>query len=287
MHYIMLAATAMVLAVDFALNKLYQRKNGVSPAAGLRFNALLGLFTAVLYFAVNGFNTEFTVYSFVMAGVLNLFVTVYNIIGFRILKSGTMALYTLFLMSGGMVLPYIFGIFALNEPLSLLRTAALILILIGVILSNSGNKQINTKDFLLCVAVFFLNGLVSIVMKLHQTDTGFETVGETEFLILGGIFRFLFSGLVYLFIPKDSDSSVKSKSALFYIAIVSAGLGGLSCLLQLIAASNLPATVLYPFVTGGTIVLSTITGILVFREKVSKKLIASVILCFAGTVMFL
>ncbi|GEM_PF-6484974 len=80
-----------------------------------------------------------------MAVLLNDLVMCYNIIGFRLLKSGTMAMHTLFLMSGGMVLPYVFGLLFLNEPFSLFRTAALILILAGVVLSNDDNEKVNPK----------------------------------------------------------------------------------------------------------------------------------------------
>ena len=136
MQYLMLVVAATLLAVDFSLNKIYQKLKGTSPAAGFGFNSLLG---------INGFKTDFSVYSFIMAVLLNDLVMCYNIIGFRLLKSGTMAMHTLFLMSGGMVLPYVFGLLFLNEPFSLFRTAALILILAGVVLSNDDNEKVNPK----------------------------------------------------------------------------------------------------------------------------------------------
>jgi multidrug transporter EmrE-like cation transporter len=58
-------------------------------------------------------------------------------------------------------------------------------------------------------------------------------------------------------------------------------------LLQLFGAASLPATVLYPFVTGGSIVLSSLAGIIFFKDKLSKNVIASIILCFLGTILFL
>ena len=58
-------------------------------------------------------------------------------------------------------------------------------------------------------------------------------------------------------------------------------------MLQLLGEKTLPATVLYPFITGGSIVFSSLAGVIFFKEKLSAKLIISVMLCFAGTVMFL
>ena len=50
----MTVLAVMLLAGDFAVNKLYQKKYGTDIEAGLKFNALLGLFTAAIFFAGSG-----------------------------------------------------------------------------------------------------------------------------------------------------------------------------------------------------------------------------------------
>lgn len=289
MYYLMLTGAAMLLGADFALNKIYQRIYGTAPKAAFFFNSLLGIITAVVFFCINGFKLEFTVYSFVMAGLMSALVMSYNIIGFRLLKSGTMAMYTLFLMTGGMVLPYIWGLLFLNEDFSLLRTVGLIVILAGVVLSNFSGERVNIKQIVMCVAVFVLNGFVSIVSKMHQSQTTFDSVNAAEFIILGGIFKFLLAGILFLvFKNKDSlESGDNSLKKAVIIITSSAFIGGVSYMLQLLGAKTLPATVLYPFITGGSIVFSSLAGVILFKEKLSAKLIISVILCFAGTLMFL
>ena len=289
MYYLMLTGSAMLLGADFALNKIYQKFYGTAPKAAFFFNSLLGLITAVIFFCINGFKLEFTVYSFVMAGLMGLFIMSYNVIGFRLLKSGTVAAYTLFLMTGGMVLPYIWGLLFLNESFSVLRTVGLIVILAGVVLSNFGGERVNMKQIAMCVAVFVFNGCVSIVSIMHQSQTTFNSVNAAEFIILGGIFRFLLAGTLFLvFKKKDSSESGDNslKKAIIIIAS-SAATGGAAYMLQLLGAKTLPATVLYPFITGGSIVFSALAGVTLFKEKLSAKLIISVILCFAGTLMFL
>lgn len=289
MYYLMLTGAAMLLGADFALNKIYQRIYGTAPKAAFFFNSLLGIITAVIFFCINGFKLEFTVYSFVMAGLMSALVMSYNIIGFRLLKSGTMAMYTLFLMTGGMVLPYIWGLLFLNESFSVLRTVGLIVILAGVVLSNFSGERVNIKQIVMCVAVFVLNGFVSIVSKMHQSQTIFDSVNAAEFIILGGIFKFLLAGILFLVFKKkdNSESGDNSLKKAVIIITSSAFIGGVSYMLQLLGAKTLPATVLYPFITGGSIVFSALVGVILFKEKISAKLIISVILCFAGTLMFL
>lgn len=289
MNYFMLVFAALLLGIDFALNKIYQGIYGTAPKAAFFFNALLGLATAVIFFFVNGLRLHFSVYSFLMAGLMSFLVMSYNIIGFRLLKAGTMAMYTLFLMTGGMVLPYIWGLLFLDEPFSVLRTAALLLILSGVILSNFGGERVRLKQIAMCAAVFVINGCTSIVSKMHQSQTRYESVGTVDFVILGGIFKFLLAGILFLAAKKEDKAESGKLHLMKAILIISASaaVGGVSYIFQLLGAKSLPATVLYPFITGGTIVFSSLTGVLAFKEKLSPKLILSVVLCFAGTVMFL
>lgn len=289
MDYIMLVLSAILLSVDFALNKVYQKIKGTSPNAGFGFNCLLGLFTAILFFIINGFKISFSLYSFVMAILVNAFIMNYNIIGFKLLRSGTMASYTLFLMSGGMTVPYIFGLLFLDEAFSILRTAALILILLGIALTSVGDLKVNSKQTLLCIAVFFINGFVSVFSKLHQIELNFDTINIYEFVAIGGIFKFILAGILYLLSRKGVNKKTQPKSYFIPLSIIflSAIASGISYLMMLLGAVNLPASVLYPFVTGGTIVLSTLMGVVAFKESLSKKLILSVILCIIGTIMFL
>ena len=222
-----------------------------------------------------------------MAAAFNVSVMSYNLIGFRLLKSGTMALYTLFLMTGGMVLPYIWGILFLDEPFSVLRTVGLIFIITGVIVSNFESKKADKKQILMCIAVFVINGISSIISKEHQTELNYICVSPTEFVILGGLFKFVFAGVLRLF-AKDTEKQQKKSAVPALLAIgASAAVSGVSYFMQLLGASQLPATVLYPFITGGTIVFSAIAGIVVFKEKVSAKVLLSIALCFIGTLMFL
>ena len=55
--------------------------------------------------------------------------------------------------------------------------------------------------------------------------------------------------------------------------LLSAAIGGMSYIIQLYGAKSLPATVLYPFITGGRIVFSALTGAAVFKEKLSGRVI--------------
>ncbi len=291
MQYFMLISAAFLLATDFAMNSIYRKLRGASPEASLFFNMISGAVTSVIFFAVNGFKLSFSLYSALAAILMSAAVMSYNMIGFRILKQASMSVYSLFLMTGGMVLPYIWGVLFLDEPLSIVKTIGLVIIISGVFLSNYSSKKTNIKLICMCLAVFLLNGFVSIISKMHQIETAHRCVSALEFIILGGIFKFLIAGALFMVLKNRSrqdsqrnENSGPSKALLVIVA--SALIGGCSYFFQLYGAKSLPATVLYPFITGGSIFFSALIDILLFRARISRRLCISVMLCFTGTVMF-
>ena len=154
MGYIMLTLSALLLAFDFSLNKVYQQQRGTKAEATLLFNAVLGLLTAVIFLAVNRFQLSFSAFSVIMAMIMSMLVMSYNIIGFRLLKRGSMPIYTMFLMIGGMVLPYVFGLIFLHEQFSVIRTTALVFIILGISLSGSGGIKANNIMAVYCGICF-------------------------------------------------------------------------------------------------------------------------------------
>ena len=286
--YIYIVLADILLAFQFVFQKQYQKMKGESVISALTFNALIGLITAIIFFAICGFKPEISVFSAIMAFVMTVLVLGYTFISFYILKAGNMALYTLFLMTGGMTLPYIWGVAFLDEPFTLMRSIGLLLIVAAVILSNIGVRRPPKLQLLLCFAVFLLNGFVSITSKVHQVSTVFEAVDSNSFVFLGAIIKCLICIPVIFIIKRRGRAEDYKADVKMLLPVVAAALfSGVSCLLQLIGAKNVPATVLYPLITGGTIVFSSLAGMLVFKEKPSKAQWYGIVLCVIGSCLFL
>lgn len=292
----MLILADVLCASSFGLQKAFQKNNGTSVLAGLYFTMMSSFFRMFALFVMSGFKLSFTPFSFIMALIQTSLVTIYTLISFKILKTGTLALYTLFLMTGGMVVPYIWGLLFLNEGFSYLRTFALVIIIIAVALSNVGGEKTNFKQLMLCSAVFIINGFVSVSLKMHQVNTRFDKLSSAEFSLLGNIITLITTALMFYILSKKDTSNiakkiknkpVKSKISMYMLFTVLAIAGAISSILQLKGAVDIPATVLYPVITGGTIVFSSIIGIIFFKDKLNLRMILSIVLCFIGTLMFL
>ena len=83
-------------------------------------------------------------------------------------------------------------------------------------------------------------------------------------------------------LQKEYDFSV-SRKALLYAGLYSV-LNSVGNLLLLIALLNLPASVQYPVVTGGVIIVSTLI-VIIRKEKITKKEILAAGVAFIATVL--
>lgn len=284
-EFFMLVFSAILLALSFAVNKSYQKTAGSSMEIGLIFNILTGLFTALVFYIIGGFRLQLTVYSVLMASAQSILCVAYTIIGFQIMSKGKIALYTVFLMTGGMVVPFIWGLLFLNEPFTPLRTMGLIVIAISVIATNADSQKLNVRQIVMCCAVFLLNGFVSVISKEHQIHA--NAVSSLDFVILSSLTKLILCAAALLFVKRTPERKKSLTIKLIPLILVSALLSGGSYLLQLTAAVHLPASVLYPTVTGGSILFTAAAGRLFYKEKLTPKLLCGVILCFLGTCMFL
>lgn len=286
-YVIMIFLAAVGYAVNFALTKVYQLNQGNTPEIGIVFNSLVGIVGFLIYFAICGFKIEITVFSLIIAVLLTLFVGIYTIIGFKIMSIGSMAVYTVFLMLGGMTLPYFYGIIFLGESVTLTKVIALLLMITAIVLQNdkSDDKQ-KLFFYLLCIFVFILNGLTSIASKIHQIDLGFKTVSENEFIVLKNLIRALMFGGMLPFFKNGNGKILSIKPKMYVVIVLSGVVSSTAYLLQIICASHIPATMQFPVMTGGTIMFTAILGLVLFGEKINKRQVTGLIICLVATILF-
>jgi drug/metabolite transporter (DMT)-like permease len=129
-----------------------------------------------------------------------------------------------------------------------------------------------------------------VVAKAHSISEG--AVNEESFTVLYcGINALLSLVLLAVTSIKNAkEKTVQIRAALSPRPILIMALLGAAAyggnFLQLMAAGNVPASVQFPLVSGGVIVLSALVSAFIFRERVSKKEWISVAGAFASTFLF-
>lgn len=286
-YYVLIFLAALGCALNFAITKVYQLRHGNNLEVGMTFNCLVGFVGFIIYLAVCGFKIDITLFSAIMAILITLFLGAYTIIGFKVMTLGSIAVYTVFLMLGGMILPYFYGLLFLDEELTLIKVIALVMMAIAIIMQNDGEKKKGKILFyILCVSVFILNGFTSIVSKAHQIYPQFDTVSSNGFVLLTNLTRFLLFGAAIPFVRKKENKAPVMSIISSGLIIGSALLSGVAYFFQLACASFLPATVQFPVMSGATIVFSALLGLICFKEKISKRQWLCLILCIISAVIF-
>lgn len=221
----------------------------------------------------------------------------YAVLGVFSAKYGKVSIFTMFLMIGGMFLPYLFGIIFLNEAVSVFKIIGMV-ILIAALVTNSifeakkTQNEIKVKPifWILCIVAFILNGASSIIVKIHQTsENALSTFG---FMTLSSFFTALIIGVtfvIYYFGPfkKEQPETKKSPWILILFSLCFALLSGASSMCVVECAKTMPAVLEYPFQTGGTTILTAILAWIFFKEKQDKKSIVCLLAILAGTIFFI
>ena len=289
--YFMIILAVVLLALGFVMQKIYQKRTDDTTEGGVDFSIISGLFSIVILILTNGFSVSFTWYSVINAVLKSACCLAYTIIGFRIMKESSVAIYMLFLMSGGMLVPSVWGWIFLKEAPKPMHIIGLAVILVSIIINNIGKEKLSAGLLLKCCAVFILNGFVSIFSKLHQINTTYEMVSTVEYAMLSVIASLVMSLLLkgILSLKKSGATRQKLEFKLLPIIIVFTYsiLGTASSILQLEGAKNLPASMLYPMITGGSVALMGVFALIFFKEKLSARGWISVAFCCAGTCLFI
>ena len=294
MDYLLLFVATFCVGGQFALTKLYQTKLGTAIIPSLLFSLFSGLFSIVYFAVICGFNIEFNWFSFLMAGGRVLSIVLFTVLGFKMMSIGRVALYTMFIMLGGMVVTFFYGLIFLGEQLSVLKAVGIVLLLASLVIpeikKKDGEKKNSKLFFLLGVLVFFANGAVGIFSKVHQISE--YALPTEQFSFWSSVINAVAVAIMVLVVAllqKDKKVLVKEiKNAMpkWWIIVLFVLISQSGELFQLIAAKTLDATILFPIVSGGTMVVSAVFGFLFFKEKPDKLLVISLVVSLIATVLF-
>lgn len=277
MYYGIITISVIMFGIQFLFNNKYQEEAGNDTAATFIFTFYSSLVGLVCLLAINKFQIDATPFTLIMGLASSLNILAYNYCSLKAFEHINLSLYSLFAMLGGMVLPFIVGIAFYGEPLTIGNSICLVLITIALLITVGKGDKHKKIATLYYAGVFVLNGMAGVISKIYASSD-FEKCNEAVYSIWAAFFGALTAGIVLLVMRKKLPKT--SKKAYLYTA----GYGAINKLanyLLLIALAVLPASVQYPFVTGGVMIVSTAIS-LITGQKPSKKELIAVALSFIG-----
>ena len=220
MYYAMLIGASFLFGSQFMVTKAFEKNYGKTVRASLSFSLLYSLFAGVIFFIIKlvSSGTVFNLNSFslCMAFGLSLVNILSSAIGIKTLALGDIAVYSLFLMLGGMIVPFFAGIVFLKESVSVCNLIG-VAIMIMLMLIISGMYRYLLSAFVEAYTLIPINGTV---FRFHKMLTGFISF-MTDFVIIG--FRIC---LPVFFGKKNknageaqTDGDTKKKTSVFFYVL--------------------------------------------------------------------
>lgn len=315
MYYAMLIGASFLFGSQFMVTKAFEKNYGKTVRASLSFSLLYSLFAGMIFFIIklisSGTVFNLNPFSLCMAFGLSLVNILSSAIGIKTLALGDIAVYSLFLMLGGMIVPFFAGIVFLKESVSVCNLIGVAIMIIALCLpvffgkknKNAGEAQTDgdTKKktsvffYVLCVFLFILNGLSSTLSKFNSVREGAALGAEFTFYTYGIQFVISLAAFALTTASGKSDKTQnEEKQPVILFRPVAIGCGaafgavnGTAFLMSSVAAEHVVAVAQYPLITGATILFSSLLAFLFYREKPTALQLVQIVISLAATILFM
>ena len=214
--------------------------------------------------------------SWYTAGMAFLFAAVTALSQYFLLKAlaiGSMA-YTSFIQGSNLVIPALFGVLFLHSPVKVLQLIALPILLFSMALvlgvfdkktAGAEKKAFSVKWLVFALLSMLFTGGIGIMQTLHQTSP--HSAELTGFLILTFAVAVLFNLLFWRIGQKKEPATFSIKAN----ALIQAALSGIFMvivnLVILYLSGVMPTIIFFPLVNGGLIIMTILSAVIFFRER--------------------
>lgn len=280
-EYIFLIIAALLFSVQFLFQKAYQRKEWESLSSAFLFSGIYAAVGMAYLLIATGFRLEFSLFSLGLAVVYGTAVLACTYCSVNALKNTDISTFSAFMMLGGMLLPFVSGLTFFHEPLTYAVFLCCALIILALLLEYLAKKGAEKKTLKYCFIVFILNGLCGVLSKTHEYFTA-ANIDSMSYMFYGYAAVVVIVFAYYLI--KGKAPKPKKAVSLIYCGLYSAATT-VANLLTLFALKVLPASVNYPFLTGGTMLFSTLIGVFLLKEKIKPLNVVAIAAALLAVVL--
>lgn len=255
-------------------------KNVMDGKADLyAFNALGSLMSAVTLVVIAGISGSLCIpsmYTLLLGVVFGVATALCSILVMIALERGPLS-YTNLIVSCAMVIPALSGMVLYGEVVSVWQYVGIVLMLISFACAldkKDLSAGTSVRWLLLCLGAFLCSGSVGVMQKLHQNSPHKDEL--VVFLVIAFLFSTVFSLAMTFYYTRKCNTPItvlggsKLKKFLFYC--ITSGFGiALVNQINMYLAGVMEAIIFYPVVNGASMILSTAAGVMLWKERLSKK----------------
>lgn len=267
MNSLFLIAIIIGITAQNIFKKVYSGKN----EKGMYFFNALTSFSAMMFFVIYAvlikggleWNMSVLPYSLVFA----VFYSLSAVFCLIAISAGSLSLTSL-IVQYSLMIPTLYGLFFLNDDISVGFIPGVILLLISLVLINKkGGEVVFSFKWIISVFISFLgNGMCSVVQKMQQLKFG--GAYKDEFMIIALIMVCAFVSILSITYERNSISSY-AKSG-WYWGFLCGIMNGMVNLFVMILSGLMPVSLMFPLISAGGIITTYIVSKFIYKEKLNK-----------------
>lgn len=257
-----------IILIIFKLFERFQVDNLQAIVVNYVVAGSLGLFTSGIVNPVNHILNSNWIYLALIIGIL--FIIVFNLLATGAQKVGIAISTVANKMS--VIIPVIFAIIVFNDQISALKIIGILLALVGVYLTSTNGKNLNfdKKYIWLVVIIFAGQGLADCIFNYAQKF--YVEDFESKLFISTMFFGACVTGIL-MTVPKfiTGVSKFSSKNILWGIVLGVPNFLTVYYFFRSLESEFMESSQVYPILNIGVIIISAISGYLIFKEKLSRS----------------
>ena len=290
---------AVLAIVSYVLQNTYCKEYGRKFPDTLYAQAAMTVFSVIIVtiiMALLGGMQAISLKAHLITGIFGIFFVM-------TLCSMTLALgcghtgITLLIQNSSLIVPTIVGLLIWNEKLTAFKGVGVILILIMLFLSSgdgsapadpAARANWNKKRWFIFTAMSFIgDSTLNILQKLMALDC--ESISPT-FTFWTSLYSLIAAMVIVVFcrMRGEGGSLIKTRKDKIDFAVccgaIGLGTAGGNAYL-ILALTQLPSVVTFPLQQGGVVLLMWLVGVIIYREKVTRRGLAMLVTGLAGIVL--
>lgn len=277
MNSFYLISIIIALSMQNVMKKNYTKK----CHGGVYFFGVLTSLSATLFFLLTSKGLEWNpkVIPYALAFAVAYSVTI--VFGVLAIQYGALSLTSL-VISYSLMIPTLYGLVFLDESVGLGFWPGLVLLVISLVLINKKIDQTPISwRWIFCALLAFLgNGFCTVFQKMQQV--AFGGAYKSELMIMALLVVAITLSVISLMKEKESISKYVKEGWCF--GAFSGIFNGITNLFVMLLSSRMSASLMFPLISAGGIVVTYIISKFAYKEKLSKRQFIGFVLGVASVI---
>ena len=260
-----LIAIIIGIAAQNVVRKEFNRKSG---GRGVYLFPTICSTAALLFFLVTSSELKFSwaVVPYALAFAASYAVaTVSTVIA---ISCGPLSLTALF-VSYWLIVPILYGLIFLHEPVSLPFVAGLALLLLSLLLANKKTAHVPiTPKWIVSVVLAFLgNGLCSIFQQMQQRAHNWQY--KNEFMIVALAVVVVSLAIMSLIKERHEMGALFKRG--WWLGAIGGALNGMFNLFVMVLGALMPVSIMFSIASGGALMVTFLLSLIAYKETLTPR----------------